>query len=134
MKMKNFELTDLVLCSYRTKASTDNCSLRNVGIFLQVDILKRRRKMKLASCFDLDKGQHGWCATCLPNAANGTRGYCGEGETGKAHEAPIITANSVNWGFCTHECTRMSQETKNMLMVGFPRIPKLPKQTKVNPK
>ena len=73
--------------------------------------------MKLASCFDPGMGKHGWCATCAPNAAKGTPGYCGEGSGKSSKETPIITANSTNWGFCTHECSAWNKEMKNMLMV-----------------
>ena len=61
----------------------------------------------MASCFDPTLGGKdsiGWCATCDPIAKRGQRGYCGPGETKREEEAPIIYANSTNWGFCETKC------------------------------
>ena len=78
--------------------------------------MKKRRKLKLASCYKFEKGDHGWCATCVPNAAKGTPGYCGEGATNTHLEAPTVQPNSTNWGFCTRECTNSGLDWSNTLM------------------
>jgi hypothetical protein len=74
----------------------------------QIDLLDPEGKKIMASCFDPNFGGKdliGWCATCDPKAKKGQRGYCGPGETNR-EEAPIIYANSTNWGFCDTKCRR----------------------------
>ena len=77
-------------------------------LVFQLDLLDPKDKKKImSSCFDPTMGGKdsiGWCATCDPDAKQGQRGYCGPGETSREEEAPIIYANSTNWGFCQTEC------------------------------
>ena len=71
----------------------------------------------MSSCFDPSYGGKdsiGWCATCDPNAKKGQRGYCGPGETSREEEAPIISPNSTNWGFCSTKC-RQRNGGENLL-------------------
>ena len=59
----------------------------------------------------------GWCATCVKGAAKGTPGYCGIGETKDMNEAPDISSNSTNWGFCKEHCTMRVQKLSADLRV-----------------
>ena len=86
-----------------------------------MDVLKKRKRKhrsKLASCFGLESGDYGWCATCDPKAKRpGTPGYCGTDQFGNATEAQIVTKNSKNWGFCNKECRVRPSNSEYQLMV-----------------
>ena len=79
--------------------ATDRTEFPQKG-YSRVDIWNRQRKLKLASCYKMDKGDNGWCATCDPTAKIGTREYCGDEK-----HIPVMYPNSTNWGFCSKECT-----------------------------
>lgn len=71
-------------------------------------MLDPKKTTILDSCFKA-RDQFGWCGTCIQDAKPGTPGYCGPGAQNIEAEAPLITANSTNWGFCESHC-----QTENM--------------------
>ena len=88
-------------------------------------MLNPKNKKIISSCFDTPSYDHrhsrgeedsiGWCATCVPDAKFGERGYCGHGEQNNEEEAPIIYPNSTNWGFCDPKC--IGRDPANMIQV-----------------
>ena len=68
-------------------------------------------------CFDTEPIPEGWCATCVKGAAKGTPGYCGPGESRSMKEAPDITSNSTNWGFCNPHCAMGVEKLKTEMQV-----------------
>ena len=54
--------------------------------------------------------QRQWCATCNPKAKKpGDVGYCGSDAFNNEAEAPKITKNSKNWGYCDLHCSAHMQ-------------------------
>ena len=116
--------------------SLNGKKLPNKG-YSRVDILNRRQKLKLASCYKTH-GEHGWCATCDPSATIGTPGYCDQGACNPTapqgtsgycgqgakkskqkqaiQEMPRIEPNSTNWGFCSRECKNSWNDWSNTLL------------------
>ena len=65
------------------------------------------------------KKQREWCATCNPRAKKpGDVGYCGSDALKNKAEAPKITMNSKNWGYCDLHCSKHQQtRLKNYIQV-----------------
>ena len=85
------------------------------GHISQVDVYTGRNLR--AHCYDTDPIDVGWCATCIKGAAKGTTGYCGPGETKDIKEAPDISSNSTNWGFCNPHCTKGGTQLTSTIQV-----------------
>jgi hypothetical protein len=110
----------------QTFAETSAGASALAGRDARVDIINGRSGQRMASCYTLDAGQAGWCATCRLNASEGQTNYCEPAASAVNGPQPPDGANrketlpaeatpEANWGVCKPSCAPGSKATTEVL-------------------
>jgi len=112
-------------CQQFVKTSGGAAAL--AGRDARVDIVNSKSGQNIASCYALDAGQAGWCATCKLNATKGQPNYCEPAASAIASSQPGATTSlgkagppaeatpESNWGVCKPSCAPGSKATTDVL-------------------